>query len=175
MKCIGGETAACKQCVSDSCTPALKTCSGLTPPSAAIMLGSQGAACTNAADQQVWNSKGKTNFESDMSACGHSSLGNKDKATSCMKGKEGYSDGCASCFGDTISCTASKCWMKCIGGETAACKQCVSDSCTPSLKTCSGLTPPSAPSCLVLKVQHAQTLLISRSGLPRERQTSKQT
>merc|ERR1719223_1379782 len=92
------------------------------------MLGSQGAACTNDADQQVWTSKGKTNFESDMSACGHASLGNKDKATSCMKGKEGYSDGCA----------------KCIGGETAACKKCVSDSCTPALKTCSGLTPPSA-------------------------------
>merc|ERR1712139_714295 len=142
-KCIGGETAACKQCVADSCTPALKTCSGLTPPSLALSFGSQGGACTNDADQQVWTSKGEANFNSDMSDCGHSSLGNKGKATSCMKGKEGYSDGCAACFGDTISCTASKCWTKCIGGETAACKQCVADSCTPALKTCSGLTPPS--------------------------------
>merc|ERR1711976_603777 len=134
--------AACKQCVADSCTPALQTCSGLTPPSVAVQLPAD-SACTNSADQQIWNSKGKSNFDADMNACGHSSLGNQDKATSCMKSKEGYSDGCAACFGATISCTASKCWTKCIGGETAACKQCVADSCTPALQTCSGLTPPS--------------------------------
>jgi hypothetical protein len=77
-----------------------------------------------------------------MSACGHSSWGNQDKATSCMKSKEGYSDGCATCFGATIACTASKCMTKCIAGETAACKQCVADNCNSALETCSGLTPP---------------------------------
>merc|ERR1711988_67320 len=78
-----------------------------------------------------------------MNACGKSSFGAESKATACMKGKEGYSDGCASCFGATIHCTASKCLAKCMGGESAACKQCVADNCGPDLKTCSGLTPPS--------------------------------
>jgi len=100
-------------------------------------------ACTNAGDQQVWTSNGEANFKSDMSACGHSSMGSTGKATSCMKGKEGYSDACATCFGNTIHCTATKCLSKCIGGETAECKQCVDHNCTPDLKACSGLTPPS--------------------------------
>jgi len=102
-----------------------------------------GGACTNAGDQQVWTSKGEANFKSDMSACGRSSMGNAGRATSCMKDKEGYSDACSTCFGNTIHCTASKCLSKCIGGETAACKQCVEDNCTPDLKACSGLSPPS--------------------------------
>merc|ERR1719401_78414 len=75
-----------------------------------------------------------------MIACGHSSLGNKDRATKCMSGKEGYSSDCAGCFGDTISCTASKCWTKCIGGESQQCKQCVKDNCDAALSSCSGIT-----------------------------------
>merc|ERR1719428_271235 len=107
-KCIGGESAACKQCVSEQCDPALQTCSGLTPPSTVTNVIAAGA-CTNSADQQVWTSKGEANFDKDMSQCGHSSLGNQDKATECMKSAEGYSQDCATCFGATISCTAKQC------------------------------------------------------------------
>jgi len=140
-KCIGGETAACTSCVDANCTPDLKACSGLTPPSAVSVAD---GSCTNSGDQSIWTAKGKDNFHSDMNDCGHKSLGNEDKATQCMKGKEGYSDDCAGCFGATISCTAKKCWAKCIGGETAACTSCVDANCTPDLKACSGLTPPSS-------------------------------
>ena len=33
-----------------------------------------------------------------------------------LPGKEGYSDGCASCFGDIFGCTRQHCKLKCIGG-----------------------------------------------------------
>merc|ERR1712100_206971 len=65
------------------------------------------------------------------------------KATSCMKSKESYSDGCASCFGALIHCTASKCMGKCMFGQSAACTECVKDNCESSATACSGITPPS--------------------------------
>merc|ERR1719421_2644934 len=139
--CMWGETAACKKCVKDHCVAPFETCSGLTPPSTEVAV--TGPACTNAADQQVWTSKGQANFDSDMNACGKSSWGNKDQATSCMKGKEGYSDTCAACFGGQIACTASQCMGSCMWGETGACKKCVKDHCDAPFETCSGLTPPS--------------------------------
>ncbi|CAJ1336088.1 unnamed protein product, partial [Effrenium voratum] len=61
-----------------------------------------------------------------------------------IAGKEGYSDGCASCFGDVFGCTRQHCKLKCIGGQTPACKQCVKDAgCVASFTGCSGFTPPS--------------------------------
>merc|ERR1712080_757686 len=76
--------------------------------------------------------------------CGKKCLGKASCVKDCMKSAEGYSDGCASCFGDTASCTASKCWSKCIGGDSPACDQCAKDNCDPALLSCSGLTPPTA-------------------------------
>merc|ERR1712159_376055 len=158
LKCMGGDTPACKQCVQANCSPAFNTCSGLTPPSqvsTAIDLVADAGACTNSADQQVWTSKGQANFEADMNACGHSSLGDQDKATICMVGKEGYSQTCAACFGATIACTAKDCLLKCMGGETDDCKQCVQENCSPAFNTCSGLTIPSEVSTAIALVADA--------------------
>ena len=117
------------------------SCSGITdfPPQVELSWLAAGK-CTNDEDHGVWESKGKAAFSSDMNACGHSSLGNKGLATKCMAGKEGYSSDCAGCFGDTISCTASKCLSKCIGGQSPACTQCVKDNCDSDLLSCSGIT-----------------------------------
>jgi len=99
-------------------------------------------ACTNAADQQVWTSKGKANYHADLDFCAKASWGDAAKATSCIKNREGYSEGCAACFGDAVHCGATTCISKCIFGETAACKQCVTDNCAPAAKTCSGIDDP---------------------------------
>jgi hypothetical protein len=79
-----------------------------------------------------------------MNTCGHRCLGNTACATSCMQDAEHYSQGCASCFGDLVGCTAHSCWSHCIGGETPACKQCVISNCDTPFTTCSGFTPPQA-------------------------------
>ena len=102
------------------------------------------SACTNDADQKIWTATGEKNFESDLNDCGHSSMGDATKATACMVTKESYSEPCATCFGDLVGCTASKCISSCIFGHTAACAKCVDENCTPAFKTSSGLTPPSS-------------------------------
>ena len=94
------------------------------------------------ADKNIWSSKGKANFDTDMSTCGHKCLGRSSCVKSCIESAEGYSDACSSCFGDLAGCTASKCWSKCIGGESDSCKECVTSNCDPTFTTCSGITPP---------------------------------
>mmetsp|Transcript_20444 Transcript_20444/g.46823 ORF Transcript_20444/g.46823 Transcript_20444/m.46823 type:complete len:265 (+) Transcript_20444:28-822(+) len=114
-------------------------------------------ACTED-DGAVWKAKGQSNFESDMSSCGKSCLGRASCAKSCIEKAEGYSEGCASCFGDLVGCTSSKCWTKCIAGETAACKQCVAANCDGAFTACSGFTPPGpsfATSAASSLVEHA--------------------
>ncbi|CAJ1458742.1 unnamed protein product [Effrenium voratum] len=141
LKCIGGQTDACKQCVKDAgCVATFTSCSGFTPPSVSV----QGNQCSDN-DSQIWSQKGLAAFSGDLDACGHQcALSSTDCASKCVQGKEGYSDGCASCFGDIFGCTRQHCKLKCIGGQTDACKQCVKDAgCVATFTSCSGFTPPS--------------------------------
>jgi hypothetical protein len=101
------------------------------------------AACT-AADLSIYKSKGEANFDSDMQTCGKKCLGGSSCVEKCIETAEGYSDACSACFGDLAGCTKDKCWIKCIGGESASCKSCVESSCDASFTTCSGITPPQA-------------------------------
>merc|ERR1719498_1423574 len=138
-----GNSAACKSCVDQKCTPTFKTCSGLTPPSQLVVTTAASNACAGDADQAIWNHQGKSNFQDDLNKCGHSCFGGASCVAKCMKGKEGYSDGCSNCFGELVGCTNKNCLTKCIGGNSPACKSCVNQHCTPTFETCSGLTPPS--------------------------------
>mmetsp|Transcript_26628 Transcript_26628/g.75168 ORF Transcript_26628/g.75168 Transcript_26628/m.75168 type:complete len:130 (+) Transcript_26628:76-465(+) len=108
---------------------------------AALAMGD--GACTDDADMKIWDSKGKADFKSDLSSCATKCFGDGACVTSCMKTAEGYSDSCSKCFGDVASCTKDHCLLKCIKGQTPACKECVDEYCTPALQSCSGLTPPS--------------------------------
>merc|ERR1711879_246326 len=95
-------------------------------------------ACTNIADQKIWNVKGKANFDADMISCGRLCWGRGDCMKKCMKSVEGYSNACTQCFGDTAACTKSNCFFECVGVQTPSCKKCIDDFCTPTLKSCSG-------------------------------------
>lgn len=99
--------------------------------------------CTNDADHAVWKSRGQMYFDKDMSDCGYQSWGNKLSATKCMKEKEAYSDKCAACFAETISCTANHCLWQCMRSQSSACTQCVDKNCEPGFQSCSGLPSPS--------------------------------
>ena len=114
------------------------SCAALAPPPS-------DAACTDQ-DKQIWSQKGSAAFTSDMDACGHQcALSDKSCASKCVQGKEGYSDSCASCFGDLFACTRDHCKLACIGGQTEACTDCVKKAGCPGPFTgCSGFTPPSS-------------------------------
>merc|ERR1712173_68356 len=62
--------SSCKNCVDQHCTPAFETCSGLTPPAKAELRATANA-CKDAANQAVWNKDGKTDFQDELSKCGH--------------------------------------------------------------------------------------------------------
>merc|ERR1711939_1066786 len=97
-------------------------------------------ACSNDADQAAWKSH-KATFEDDMSACGKKCLGAKSCVTSCIQGKDSYSSGCSSCFGDMAQCTKDNCMLKCINGNSPACKTCVQKSgCVSKFTACSGIS-----------------------------------
>merc|ERR1719150_1859204 len=133
---------SCKDCVDDHCTPAFKTCSGLTPPSKAELMAS--AACADTADQKVWTTDGKTDFEGDLNACGHQCLGMASCTSKCIAKRRGYTATCADCFGTLTGCTKDHCMFDCMtDAQGTSCKNCVDEHCTPAFETCSGLTPPS--------------------------------
>merc|ERR1719436_1835773 len=134
----------CKDCVDDHCTPAFETCSGLTPPSQAVALEATADACKDDDDMAIWNGSGKTDFQSDLSDCGHKCLGDASCVTKCIEKKRGYTEDCSSCFGSLTGCTKDNCMFDCMTDANGSkCKDCVDDHCTPAFETCSGLTPPS--------------------------------
>lgn len=100
------------------------------------------AACGDAADQNVYNTKGKANFVTDMTTCGKKCFGAKSCVSTCMVGKEGYSKACADCFGELGACTEANCLAPCIAGPSPKCTTCQNAKCVPGFKTCSGLEPP---------------------------------
>merc|ERR1719410_2364184 len=139
--------SSCKNCVDSHCTPAFKTCSGLTPPSSKSLTAPMAGACTDAADQAVWNKDGKADFASDLSACGHKCLGDASCTSDCIEKRRGYTEACSDCFGELTGCTKDNCMFDCmLDANGSSCKNCVDAHCTPAFKTCSGLTPPSSNS-----------------------------
>lgn len=103
------------------------------------------ASSCNDSDSQIWSQKGAAAFSQDMETCGRQcALSSTECASQCVQKKEGYTDSCASCFGDVFGCTRDHCKLKCISGQTPACKQCVKDAgCADTFTSCSGFTAPS--------------------------------
>lgn len=103
------------------------------------------AATCSGNDVNIWSTKGSAAFSDDMETCGRQcALSSTECASECVQKREGYTSSCASCFGGVFGCTRGHCKLKCISGQTPACKQCVKDAgCAASFSTCSGFTPPS--------------------------------
>jgi hypothetical protein len=106
-------------------------------------------ACTNSADASIYNTKGKANFQSDLTTCGKKCFGAKSCVSKCMVGLEGYSSACADCFGDLTACTEKNCLAQCAAGNSPSCTTCQNAHCVTPFQTCSGLTVPTTTTMLV--------------------------
>ena len=51
----------------------------------------------------------------------------------------GFSEGCATCYGDNIACAAGACLDACLDSASAECRTCVNDKCLPAFDACTGL------------------------------------
>merc|ERR1712216_622011 len=97
------------------------SCTGFDAPAMALL---STASCTDA-DTTKWNGdSGHAQWQSDMTSCGTKCLGKGSCVSSCLAGN-GWSTGCAGCFGDLADCTASHCLVKCMGGRSAGCVSCL--------------------------------------------------
>jgi hypothetical protein len=98
-----------------------------------------GTACLNPADQARASDSGTVN---DIARnCGIQCYGLPDKtcAAKCMEMALGFSEACATCWGDSIMCVSDKCLGPCLGGaQDPACVACSNQNCTPAFHACSG-------------------------------------
>jgi len=125
-KCINGRTPDCVTCLKTAgCDTAAfgdGSCTSFAEPS--LTLQAPAVACTDA-DTQKWNADtDHSQWQSDMTSCGTKCLGKESCVTSCMQG-DGWSAGCAGCFGSLAQCTATNCLTKCINGRTPDCVTCL--------------------------------------------------
>lgn len=108
-----------------------------------------GGACTNAADLGIVTT---TDVSGIASTCGVQNITDLTKVKGCIidgtKGDAGpgLSDGCATCFSDTVLCTVDKCIGPTFNGpcmppnqNSAACTDCRATNCNPAFYTCTGL------------------------------------
>ena len=100
------------------------------------------SSCINTHDLTIWNTTGQQNFRDYMNTCGSQCIGNYDCTVSCVQKIENYTTTCCDCFGNLGECTVKNCLMKCIGGDTPQCEECISSSCDGGFNQCSGLQVP---------------------------------
>jgi hypothetical protein len=103
-------------------------------------------ACTDA-DTALWNADtDHSTWQAQMTSCGTKCLGQESCVTSCMEG-DGWSSGCAGCFGSLAQCTATNCMTKCINGRTTDCVSCLKaagcDTAAFGAGSCTGFAEPS--------------------------------
>merc|ERR1719502_2077778 len=121
------------------------------------------SSCTDK-DKSVWNADaGHAQWQKQMTSCGTKCLGKESCVTSCMQG-DGWSSGCAGCFGALAQCTADHCMFKCSGGRSAGCVSCLKDAGCDTAAfgagSCTGLDEPSV-AAEVAEVAGAGKLAVS--------------
>merc|ERR1712139_454854 len=147
-KVINGRTPDCVTCLKaagcDTAAFGSGSCTGFDAPSLSVK--ALAGQCTDA-DTSKWNAD--TNhqaWQSDMTSCGTKCLGSGSCVTSCMEG-DGWSSGCAGCFGTLVQCTSTHCLAKCINGRTPDCVSCLKaagcDTAAFGSGSCTGFDAPS--------------------------------
>merc|ERR1712066_642485 len=157
-KCINGRTPDCVTCLKgagcDTAAFGSGSCTGFNAPSMSVQITA--LQCTDA-DKKTWDADADhSKWQSQMTSCGTKCLGRASCVTSCMQG-DGWSAGCAGCFGDLAGCTAQHCLTKCLRGRTPDCVSCLKgvgcDTKAFGSNSCTGFNAPSmsvqitAPQC----------------------------
>lgn len=97
-------------------------------------------------DKALWSRSAAAEFEEDMNACAPGCLGGSRCTASCAQARQPQlTASCVSAYGELASCTASRCWSRCIGGASSACEACVDDKCNPRFFATTGLARKKAP------------------------------
>jgi len=99
-----------------------------------------GGACLNAADQAAGSDATRVSDSARM--CGVDCFGLPDVscAAKCMTRLVGFSEACATCWGDSINCVSTNCLAPCLGGaQDPVCIACQSQFCMPAFHACSGI------------------------------------
>lgn len=94
-------------------------------------------ACTNAGDQAILAGG---QVQTQVEQCAQQNFGAEPGTKDCIKSTTGLSDGCVTCFDDTVQCTVANCIAQCAGGQTPDCTACMDQHCTPAFVQCSGLS-----------------------------------
>merc|ERR1740138_1273831 len=148
LKCAGGRTPDCVTCLKaagcDTAAFGSGSCTGFDAPS--VSISSADSKCTDA-DKKTWDADaGHATWQQQMTSCGTKCLGKASCVSTCMQG-DGWSTGCAGCFGDLAGCTASHCMLKCAGGRTPGCVTCLKaagcDTAAFGSGSCTGFDAPS--------------------------------
>ena len=89
-----------------------------------------------------------TAFAKEISYCGHKALGDRQETTSCLLKKfPSLSFDCADCFGDSVHCAGSECFLQCsMSDGSEDCVACYKEQCLPVLVRCTGIAAEKLPS-----------------------------
>lgn len=109
-----------------------------TTPSEDTSTDEPAGACTSETDMALINSGA---VDAEANRCGPGCILNGTQCTiDCMTETIDISDGCASCYAEMMSCSASNCAMACFAdSQSTACRTCVEESCGPQFEECSGI------------------------------------
>ena len=96
-------------------------------------------------DSTIWNGKNEESKKT-LDDCGGLSkcMGESECVKKCMKSKMGFSDKCATCFGEFTQCGKSNCSFRCIcklsGNNCDSCTNCVKTHCEHSFTSRTGFS-----------------------------------
>lgn len=120
-------------------TTTLTTCIVL-PEQAQGDQSPSGHCAGNDQDNEHWlQGGGAENFEGTNRDCANTCSGNGECVSACVQSKEHYSEACAQCFGELVSCTSANCLLDCSMEQPGDCERCVHEKCNPAFWSCSGL------------------------------------
>lgn len=148
--------------MAEKCATDLETCSGFKANNTSVPATSasstesprtidpqEGASagatgkCTDADKTKFREGGGVSGFDDIQTKCGNQCGAEALKGPACVTAcvqKGGYSDGCASCAGESASCVIKNCLADCIAdSKGAACRSCSNSKCAPAFNACSGL------------------------------------
>ncbi len=97
--------------------------------------------CTGEADQAALLEH-EAQLEMTITNCVFGCLGQPPTCVStCLIDAVGFSEGCAGCFSDTVTCTLAQCAAVCLDAASAACRDCQAMHCDDDFEDCAGISP----------------------------------
>jgi len=102
-------------------------------------LNQQATGCNDTQDLAVFN-KSYTIFHTRVKTCAQECLATKECTQTCLIKDLGLTDTCATCFADSVWCTAENCAIYCtVAPDSKSCLDCEKQYCQAALVKCAGV------------------------------------